>query len=189
MNEDIIKPEKKSKTDKPKSARPKKLGGFNVLDAIIIICVVAVVALLLIVYSPAKLFGFGVEEVQIIYTVRISGVPASYASAISVGDEITDPNGYDLGTVASDVEVREHFVYEYREDEYGDGGVLQIQHPELVDLVITVSAKAERSADGYYVDGKRIAVESAYKIVLPGFESDGICLSLSEEKTPEGGAS
>ncbi len=190
MSEDIIKPEKKvkeKKPKKPKSEKTYKYGRFNFLDALIILCVASVAVLLLFVYSPTEFFGFGKEDVEIIYTVRISGVPADHANAISVGDELTDPNGYRLGHVASDVEVQEHFVYEYREDEYGSGGIDQIQHPELVDLVITVSASAEKSDSGYTVDGKRIAVESVCDLVFPRFEAKGICLSLSEEILSEAG--
>ncbi len=190
MTEEITKPEKKIKTKKSKPSKakkPGKYGRFNFLDAIIIICVLAVAALLLFVYSPADLIDIGREDTAIIYTIRISGVPAEYASQIAVGDAITDPNGYKLGVVAADVEVQEHLKYEYNEDEFFSGGIIQVSHPDLTDLIITVSANAEKSPEGYTVDGKRIAVEAEYEIILPRFESKGLCLSLSEEKTVEAG--
>ncbi|MGM9643118.1 MAG: DUF4330 domain-containing protein [Eubacteriales bacterium] len=184
MNEDIIKPEKKKKA---KHAKTGKYGKFNVLDALIIFCVLALAALLIFVYSPLKLFGFGTEQVDIIYTVRISGVPADYASMISIGDPVKDSNGHDLGRVASNVEVQEHFIYEYREDEHGSGGIVQIQHPELVDIIVTVLASADKSDEGYFLDGKRLAVESVCELVCPNLEATGICLSMSEENINEAG--
>lgn len=184
MNEGTIKPEKKKKA---KCVKTGKFGRFNVLDALIILCVLALVALVVFVYSPMKLFGFGTEQVYIIYTVRVSGVPANYASMISIGDHVTDSDGHDLGHIASNVEIQEHYVYEYREDEHGSGGIVQIQHPELVDLIVTVQASAEKSNDGYFLDGKRLAVESVCELVCPSLEATGICLSMSEENIEEGG--
>ncbi len=188
MSDEIVKSEKKTKIKKTKSSKGEKYGRFNFLDALIVICIAAVAALILYVYSPADFLNVGSRDVAVIYTIRISGVPSEYASMISVGDKLTDADGYDLGVVAADVEVQEHFIYEYREDEYFSGGILQISHPDLADLVITVSADAEKTAQGYTVDGKRIAVEAEYEVILPRFESKGICLSLSEEKSIEAGA-
>lgn len=180
--------ERKSKKIRQKSEKKARRGTFNFLDVIIIACIIAVVALLLLVYSPFEILGMNSRETTIIYTIRISGVPAEYAAAISVGDDVSDADGYILGNVASDVEVEPHNIYEYRENLDGSGGVVSIKHPELVDLIVTVSADADHSHDGYSVDGKRIAVESEYELVLPKFESKGICISLSEENASDAGA-
>ena len=188
MNEQI----KKEKIKKPKAAKSERRSrrtGFNFVDAIIILCIVSVIALMYFVYSPLELLGIGVKDSVIIYTVRVSGVPAEYAAAINPGDTLSDKDGYVLGKVASEVEIEPHSLYEYKENEDGNGGIVRITHPDLVDLVITVSASAEKSRDGYTVDGKRIAVEAEYQLLLPKFEAKGICISLSEEKIREGGAS
>ena len=116
-------------------------------------------------------------------------MPADYAGAVNVGDLVSDIDGYELGTVASDVEVEPHIIYRYSEYEDGSGSINEIVHPELVDIVITVSAKAKNAEDGYTVDGMRIALEAEYQLVFPGFESKGICVSLSEENTSDAGAS
>ena len=182
---------KKQKIKNPKAKREKRVrrNRFNFIDAVIVICIVSVLALLYFVYSPLELLGIGTKETSIIYTVKVSGVPSEYASAIIVGDVISDSDGYVLGTVASEVEIEPHSIYEYRENEYGSGGIVRITHPDLVDLIITISAKSEKGRDGYSVDGKRIAVEAEYELMLPRFESKGICVSLSEENAREGGAS
>ena len=180
--------ENKSKKKMKKRDHGERKNRFNFLDLIIIACVLAIVALFFFVYSPTELFGINSKEVDIIYTVRISGVPAEYAAAISVGDRVADSDGYILGNVASAVEVESHSIYEYRETADGSGGIVSAVHPELVDLIITISAVADRTADGYKVDGKRIAVEAEYELVLPKFESKGICISLSEENASDAGA-
>lgn len=186
-NEMIKKP--KSKKQKVKREKNPHASRFNFIDAIIILCVLAILALFFFVYSPIELFGIGTKETNIIYTVKVSGVSSEYASAISTGDVLSDSDGYVLGTVASEVDIEPHSIYEYRENEYGSGGIVRMTHPDLVDLIITVSAKSEKGRDGYSVDGKRIAVEAEYHLLLPKFESKGICISLSEENMREGGAS
>ena len=188
INNEIIKTPKVKKP-KTKRERSPRANRFNFIDAIIIICIVSVLALLYFVYSPLELLGIGTKETNIIYTIKVSGVPSEYASAINTGDILSDGDGYILGTVASEVEIEPHSIYEYRENEFGSGGIVSITHPDLVDLIITVSATSEKSADGYRVDGKRIAVEAEYHLLLPKFESKGICISLSEENVREGGAS
>lgn len=188
MNNETV---KNSNIKKAKPKREKRARGnrFNFIDAIIIICLISVLALLYFVYSPLELLGIGTTETDIIYTLKITGVPSEYAAAITIGDKIADSDGYELGTVATAVEIEPHSVYEYRENEFGSGGIVRITHPDLVDLIITVSATSEKSSDGYIVDGKRIAVEAEYHLLLPKFESKGICISLSEENMREGGAS
>ncbi len=195
MNEEIM-IEKKDKIDKkkrepkpPKTERKVRKRGFNILDLLIIVCVLAALTLIVLVYSPSGVFNINSDKADIIYSVCVSGVPADYAAAISVGDTVSDNDGYDLGMVASDVEVEPHVIYQYSEYTDGSGSINEITHPELVDIVITISAKATVAEDGYTVDGKRIALEAEYQLVLPRFESKGICVSLSEENASDAGAS
>jgi len=185
------KSKKESKMRKNKSSTRNSAAGklrFNFLDGLIVIGILATVSLIVLVYSPLKLFNIKSNDVTIIYSINISGVPAEYAGSISVSDIVTDDKGYNLGLVASDVQVEPHVIYEYRENQDGSGSIVEIIHPDLVDLIITVSANADVSDDGYTVDGKRIALEAEYNIILPGFEAKGICVSLSEESAKEAGA-
>ena len=187
MIEKKIKKKKEPKV--PKAEKKSRKRGINILDILIILSLVAAVVLVVLVYSPAELFNVNSGNTDIIYSVCISGVPADYAGAVNVGDLVSDIDGYELGTVASDVEVEPHIIYRYSEYEDGSGSINEIVHPELVDIVITVSAKAKNAEDGYTVDGMRIALEAEYQLVFPGFESKGICVSLSEENTSDAGAS
>lgn len=187
-NEKIKKPKMKNAESK-KRDKGSRGSGFNFVDAIIIVCIVCVLALLFFVYSPIELLGIGTKEADIIYTVKVVGVPSEYAAAINAGDSLSDIDGYTLGVVASEVEIEPYSIFEYKENEYGSGGIVRITHPDLVNLIITVSATAEKGSDGYKVDGKRIAVEAEYHLSLPKFESKGLCISLSEENAGEGGAS
>jgi hypothetical protein len=188
INNEKIKNPKIKRNNARKSEKKSRGVGFNFVDAIIVTCVVCVLALLYFVYSPLELLGIGTKGTNIIYTVKIFGVPSEYAAAINTGDTLSDSDGYFLGTVAAEVEIEPYSIYQYKDNEFGSGGIVRITHPDLVNLIITVSAGAEKSRDGYTVDGKRIAVESEYDLILPKFESQGICISLSEENTAEGGA-
>lgn len=177
----------KNKKIKKKSVKGKdkeKKIGINILDVLIILCVLAIASLLLLVYSPWKLITINSDDTAVIYSVRVSGVPAEYASSINIGDKVCDTDGYKLGAVASAVEVESHIMYIF---DAHSGGVKSVVHPELVDLIITVSATAEVRDDGYLIDGRRIAVEGVYELLLPEFEAEGICISLSEENANNAG--
>ena len=172
------------KKKKPKGKERDRHGSFNILDALIILCVIAIVALLFLVYSPFDLIDTSKEETTLIYAVRICGVPSEYAGVINIGDAVSDSNGYELGKVASAVEVEAHTLYVF---DNVSGGVKSIIHPDLVDLIITVSAQADVYEDGFRVNGCRIAVESDYDLLLPNFEGSGMCVSLSEEYANDAG--
>ena len=192
MNEEKItdvKVKKEKKVRQKRKERTKKESSFNILDGFIVLGILSLVAILVLTYAPIGLLSINSDNATIIYSVTVEGVSADYAGSIKVGDVVTDSKGYNLGTVVSDVEIEPHAVYEYRENETGSGSIVKITHPELVDLIITVSANAKVSDDGYTVDGKRIALEAEYELVFPGFESKGVCVSLSVEKSNEAGAS
>lgn len=182
-----VKKDKKSRVKKKE--RANKSAGFNILDALIAVGLLVFVAVIVLVYSPVNLLNINSEDSTIIYSVCVSGVTADYAGSVKIGDVVTDSDGYRLGTVVSDVEIEAHVVYEYRESGEGSGSIDKITHPDLVDLIITISADAKTNDDGFIVDGKRIALEAEYDLVFPGLETKGVCISLSEEKSNDAGAS
>lgn len=177
---DKVNKSKKNSQEKEKTRRI----GINIIDILIILCVLAIAVLLFFVYSPLDLLTMSTDETAVIYTVRVSGVPSVYATNVSVGDKVSDHEGYDLGAVASAVEVEAHTMYIF---DTNSGGVKSVSHPDLVDLIITVSATANKNDDGYVIDGKRIAVEGIYDLLLPNLEAEGICISLSEENANDAG--
>lgn len=186
MNEEI-KINNDKKTSKKKKERVKKNSSFNILDILIVVGLLAFVAIIVLVYSPVGFLDINSDNSTIIYSICISGVDADFAGSVKIGDVVTDVSGYKLGVVASDVEIEPHVIYEYRENDDGSGSIVRITHPELVDLIITISADAVIKDDGYMVDGKRISLETEYDLVFPGFESKGVCVSLSVEKSNEAG--
>lgn len=181
-------PQKGKKVSKKKKERESKKHTFNILDALILIGLTSLIAVIVFAYSPFGLLRINNENSTIIYSVCISGVSADYAGNVNVGDAVSDTDGYKLGRVVSDVDIIPHVVYEYRENDDGSGSIVSATHPELVDLIITISAEAKINEDGYSVDGKRIALEAEYDLVFPKFESKGVCISLSEEKLNDAGA-
>ncbi len=174
----------KTKKKNAQGKEKKRRVGINILDVLIILCLLAVAVLLFFVYSPLDMIAMPSDETAIIYTVRVSGVPSAYATNINIGDKVSDHDGYDLGAVASAVEVEAHTMYIF---DINSGGIKPVVHPDLVDLIITVSATAEVNDDGYLIDGRRIAVEGVYDMLLPNFEAEGICVSLSEENANDAG--
>lgn len=156
---------------------------FVVLDVVIIAVLVIAITLVVVVYSPLELFGGG-EKSQITFTVEIKGVDPRIASGISVGDPVS-VGSYSFGTVASAVEAEPYREY-YYDDESGE--VNYIEHPDLADLLIVITADADSDEiKGFSVNGIRIAVGAGYELIMPGFTGHGICSGIIENQTSEGG--
>ncbi len=172
-----------------KKERPAgKRIGFNLLDVILIFALILAAGLVISVYSPGGLLFVADREVTLVYTIEVSGVPAEYASAISVGDSVYDADGYALGEIATDVEVEPYLVYEYKDSEEGLGSLVAVEHTDLKCLIITVTVKADyKEGVGYTADGRRIAVGAKYDLVIPGFESSGECIGITAENSANGG--
>ena len=153
---------------------------FNLLDALIILIVVAVIALVLRAYLPGGLFRLAESsDVTIIYTVEVTGVKRELAAGIAVGDKVTEKGtAVFLGNVSAEVEVTPFSQVRYDAD---SGEVVMDEYDELSTLLITVKSNAKsNSSSGYSIGGRRIAIGAEYALSLPGFEGTGSCISITE---------
>ncbi|MCQ2353543.1 MAG: DUF4330 domain-containing protein [Clostridia bacterium] len=159
---------------------------FNVLDAVLIVILLVAAALVVAVYSPLDIFGSSAKKTKITFTVEIEGVDASLASKIAVGDTVMNGNSCFLGTVVSPVEVEADSKFFYNP---ATGETEYAEHPDLSDLLIVITVNADTDAErGFSVNGVRLAAGAEYSLVLPGFEGEGTCISIIEEKIEEGEA-
>lgn len=176
----VVKNAAKNKKDQ----RPARRRRFNILDAIIILVFLSAVGLVIAVYSPLDIFGNSGEKTKITYTVEIQGVDPALAAGIAVGDTVMNEKGYVIGQVASPVEVDAYSEYYYNSV---SGEVEYAEHPDLSNLLIVITLNADSDQErGFSTNGLRIAVGAEYTLVLPGFEGEGSCISIIEEKIEEG---
>lgn len=161
-----------------KTVKAGKHGRFNLVDFFLIIIVLALIAAAVSYFLPgiSKRLA-GANDVEITYSLEITGVEDKFLSRIAVGDVVYDSgNNYAIGTVKT-VE-----QYAYTELYYNEEtGVLETkEHPDLKNIVITISASAiYNSGEGYSINGTRMAVGKSYNIRFPEYAAVANCIELS----------
>ncbi len=186
MNEELnFENEEPKKSSRRNAAKGKK--SFSIIDAIIIIAVLAIVILIVSAYVGGLDISFSTKKTSITYTIEIQGIDPALAANIAVGAAAIDEKGYSLGTIAAGVEVDSYFEVSY---DPVSKEVVSTEHPTLSNITLTISAEAViDDVKGYLVDGRRIAVGAEYFIDLPGFEGKGECVSIVIDNAPKGGSS
>jgi len=146
---------------------------FNVADAVILLLVLAVGALLYWAFfgtgTIANLFGKGEKTVTLEYKVLVEGVKTEFSSRVKAGDVLYQETGRrSLGRVEEGIVVAPYKEEVYISAEYDENGalisdpgkngaLLFSEKPGYVNVTIPLSARATEKADGYYVDGIRIS--------------------------------
>ena len=165
-----------NKTTKAKSAR--KNGRFNFIDAILILLILAVVAAIVAYFLPgiSSYFDQG-EDYDITYVIEFRGVDSEFVSKILADDVVYDSTyNYKIGTVTA-VENDNYNVLTYNEE----SGVAEYKpHPELKNIIVTVVGKAKyTAADGFLINGQRIAVGKLLHVKFPEFSGSGYCIDVA----------
>lgn len=170
-----------------KTKYAKKKGKFNVVDAILIIVVLAAVASLVAYFLPGITSYFTrEEEYTITYKIEIRGVDgdidiSNIGSDMLVYDVI---NNYEIGSTKGEVGVEPYKVLvnsgelmEGSENEY-EGKY--VDHPQLKNIVITVEGRGVYSSESesFMINGQRIAVGKEFNIRIGGFTGVGYCIGM-----------
>ena len=170
------------KENKKQRKRTGRRGVFNLVDFLLILILLVFIVGAVLVYFPGIALGRKNSTAKITYVLEFEGVQPALASSIREGDAVTSLGGYAIGTVAPGIAVENHTVISYDPD---TGDVVKSVHPSLKNIVVTVTADAKSDpVKGYTAGGMRIAAGASYRIVMPGFEGDAVCVSV----TAEGGA-
>ena len=155
----------------------KRKGRFNFIYFLLVMVIVAVIAVALIYLVPGltERMSSG-SETEITYVLEFRGVDADFVANIQNGDGVysADKN-FKIGAVKS-VATDSYNTITY--DPTTGGGILA-EHPSLKTLIITVKATAIYDiAEGYSVNGERIAVGREYYIKTPNFSGTAYCVEV-----------
>lgn len=143
---------------------------------------IAVLAIVLAAFLVVKYFSAGGNrpvadgKVTIEYTVQIDKLDADVSLSLAGGDSVVDMESkVSLGELAANP-----MITAYQENIYNEqsGGIEIVNSEKYVTVYLTVSAVADESAYGYYVNGVRIAVESMMDIRIAGLEAEGKCIGI-----------
>ena len=158
----------------------RKSRGFNFIDLLLILIVIAVILVAINIVSPMsfidKLKAEGTHTIQ--YTVEFIGVDEEFVETIKENDIVVDSvSKSNLGSVTvADYNTR-YSVLEYSES--AQAGVLT-EYKDKYNVTVTITAEAiYKEGYGYSVNDRRIAVGEKMALRFPSYVGEGHCISFS----------
>lgn len=163
-----------------KEATGKRSYHFNLIDAILIVIVLAAVGALVYIYQSDR---FAVDRTEtrtadIVYEIQVTDALSEFGRLVQIGNTVTDAEtGETIGEVTNVVSDR--VVYE---GHASDGTPVQTVRDDLVNITVTVRAKATVAANGTFAvgDGLELLVGKRISFRVPDYTATGSCISLKE---------
>lgn len=158
----------KEKTNK----EPK---GFNLLDILIVVIVIAVIGGGFYAYSK---FTDGQQKNKhaIEYQVELKGVDQSFVDAISKGDPLRESiKGNNLGVVASE----SHTAATNINTDFLQGKYVDVPVPDKLDVILTISSEAVISEKSITVGGLEIKIGQKIYVKGKGYAKEGYLLNIN----------
>lgn len=157
---------------------------FNFIDFLVLLVVLAIVGILIYVFSPwahlEKLWTN--NKIDLTYYVEIKDVDIDFVDNIKSGNQIINStNKNALGSVLEISKREKAYVYDYVVDEEGNVTCVRSEQPDKYNITIKVLANAEyEEGIGYTVNGTRIAIGEPLDIRFPQFTCSGYCTQMSQ---------
>lgn len=182
--------EKVSKAEykKPKNDKKKP---FNFVDIVLILMILTFAVIMVFFFAPNANLNWGSgQNVQLEYTVEISGISKEMAAKISIGDQVFDgENNYVIGSVTN-TEIDDCVEYVYNEE---SGRIEAVAYTDEGDsasvrktMLVTITANAKYTEEnGYTVNGYRVSVNQSMSLCFPGYVGDGQCISVTILETED----
>lgn len=150
----------------------KKKRSFNIIDAVMIVAVVALTAAL--VYGVVSGLGVGNDYVRIKYVLEVSETRSEFCQKAAEGDAVRNADGGEqIGKVAAVSSVPAQHT-----------GTDSSGAPVLSDidgystLYVTVEAQAKQGNTGYTVGGTLINTGKSVDVRLPSLCFEAKCISV-----------
>ena len=162
--------------------KPKRK--FNFIDFLIILVVVAIIGVLIYVFSPwaqiEKLWTN--NKVELTYFVEIKDVDIAYMESIKEGDGVINSvSKNSLGSVAEISKIEKAYVYDYVLNEQGEMTCIRSEHPRKYNITVKIVATAEYDEGiGYSINGCRIAIGEMLDLRFPQYTCSGACTQIYE---------
>ena len=161
---------------------------FNVIDALLIIVILAIICAAAVIFSVPEKFGLSDaaadedQYVNIEYELQFRKVPEVLKNVIEANYNVND-TVYDASAdrvFGELVGVRfEKGVYTGVDLE--SGKTVLSRYEDLYDVVFTIRTEAKISdVDRYSIGGFEVSVGSAMKMKLPYFTYSGYCIKVAE---------
>jgi hypothetical protein len=152
--------------------RPK---GFNLLDIIIIVIIVAFIGGGWYAYSHYT-ESQQKNKREVVYQVELKGVDQNFVDAIAQGDPLRESvKGNNLGNMISKEVVSATNV----NTDFLNGKYVAVAVPDKLDVVLNISAVAEVSEKSIVVGGLEIKIGQKIYIKGKGYAKEGYLLNIN----------
>lgn len=165
-----------------KQRKPKRK--FNFIDFLIVLVVIAILGVLVYVFSPwaqiEKLWTN--NSVELTYYVEIKDVGIEYIDSIQEKDGVINAvTKNSLGSVVEIAKLEKAYVYDYVDNGQGGYTCVRTEHPQKYNITLKIVASADyEKGVGYSVDGTRIAIGEALDMRFPQYSCRGYCTQMYE---------
>ena len=151
---------------------------FNIMDALILLTVLAVTAVLLYVFVFSETDdGLTTDEnsYTLTYVVEVVGISEEFADKIVIGSPVIDSSKkLNIGTVTA---VEEH-PYQYLGTNLTEGSLVVNSVDGQCNLYVTIQADAVLDGIGYSIGGYDIYVGGKVYLSFADLVCTGYCISL-----------
>lgn len=158
----------------------KKKFRFNIMDALILLVILASISVLLYVFVLSEHNSVdsltNTDTARITYVIEVSDLDESCLELVKAGQNAIDSSKkMNIGTVTA-VESQE---YVYLGTDKINGTVTLNRSDSRISLYITIEADASTAGISYSVNGFDVYVGAPVYLALPNFVCSGYCIALN----------
>ncbi len=156
----------------------KKKNRFNIVDAIIILLIAALIfgIVYFIMFETGTLPSDEKKHATVVYTIRISDVDEAYLDSFAVGNNATNSSDLSNLGMISTVQNKNAIFYSSRAEKTADGvsySIKQYEYEDKYDIYVTLTAQGIVDERGVvYIGSQRINVGVCVYIRCGNFASD-----------------
>ena len=156
----------------------KKKIHFNLVDLILIIIALTSISVLIFVFSNKSIAKTSRSQtVEIEYTITFSPVREEYINLVKIGDKVINTANMDD---CGEVYLVSNSDYEHVGINAESGEKVTTKLDGMKSMVITIRAKATKTAYGYSVNGYDIIIGEDISVRVPDYTGIGKCTSVTE---------
>lgn len=174
--------------------KSKKKYGFNIIDVLIILLVIAI-GVVLYYYMSARNTLASNLEVDVEYVVELKVVDAEFTDNFNIGDKVVETvRDQQIGeivnvevtpayNVATNTDTGEMFISYYPQIESDtEGNTEGTEEPkyEFYNIKVTVRDTFKRSDKGYKKNAFNLVTGQLVYFRIPGYIGEGFCIATNE---------
>lgn len=151
---------------------------FNIIDLFLVLLICAAVALVVYIFSSNGVERKN-ETTTVQYQLEVQSMREEWQGLIQIGDKVFDSTTQTMIGEVVDVSYSPYVFIGFN-DELGE--VVYSDYPDHINMTVTISADAVKSADGYVVNGCTLKVGEDITFRTPKLSRQGNCVEIQEKE-------